>query len=210
LSFADTGVTGIRTAEKELSKEDAEVVREIWGVLASKYPERAKRGFPEEAIKPSTFQLSHSAVGGADVYLDLEQESRGTIRLLDLLRLVFNALDSGSVLIADELDAGLHTLLSRRVIELFSRSSSNPKGAQLLATTHDTNLLCVDVVRRDQIWFTEKDREGRTHVFPLTDIATRNTDNLEKGYLQGRFGAIPFIGNFDRLFSEFDKVEVGT
>ena len=75
---------------------------------------------------------------------------------------------------------------------LFCSPETNPKGAQLVATVHDTNLMGWSGLRRDQIWFTEKDEDGATLLFPLTDIRTRRSDNLEKGYLQGRYGAVPF------------------
>ena len=110
------------------------------------------------------------------------------------------ALRHGKVLVIDELDASLHTLLASRLIELFGNPKLNPKGAQLLATTHDTHLLCSPAIRRDQIWFAEKSREGATSIYPLTDIRTRAEDNLERGYLQGRFGAIPFLGSVEELF----------
>jgi AAA15 family ATPase/GTPase len=119
-----------------------------------------------------------------------------------LLRAVFEALDKGSVLFIDELDASLHTQVGNAVLALFSDKALNAKGAQLLATTHDTNLMTLRTLRRDQIWFTEKDSFGATHLFPLSDIRTRNTDNIEKGYLQGRYGAIPFGGNVDELLSQ--------
>jgi len=80
------------------------------------------------------------------------------------------------------------------VIALFSSPATNPRGAQLIATTHDTNLLRSAHLRRDQVWLTEKDPEGATHLYPLTDFRTRKEDNLERGYLQGRYGAIPFAG----------------
>ena len=75
----------------------------------------------------------------------------------------------------------------------------NPRGAQIIFTTHDTNILDRASLRRDQIWFTEKDAEGGTHLYPLTDFKPRKNENLERGYLQGRYGAVPFIGSPDFL-----------
>ncbi len=90
----------------------------------------------------------------------------------------------------------MHTRASEIILSLFNDKATNPKGAQLIVTTHDTNLLNATGLRRDQVWFTEKDHGGATHLYPLTDFETRKGDNLEKGYLQGRFGAIPFAGSF--------------
>jgi AAA15 family ATPase/GTPase len=114
--------------------------------------------------------------------------------LLALLNHVFQALDTGSVLVVDEPDESLHTKACEAILTLFSTPDTNPKGAQLIATTHDTNLLGSPLLRRDQVWFTEKDPEGATHLYPLTDIRTRRGDNIEKGCLQGRYGAIAFSG----------------
>ena len=139
----------------------------------------------------------HSARNGDIEIFDINDESTGTVRLLFILGPIFNALDSGSIVIIDEIDSSLHTLACEQIIALFQSPKTNPKGAQLIATTHDTNLLNPDLLRRDQIWFTEKDGEGASHLYPLTDIHTRKGDNIEKGYLQGRFGAVPFAGSVD-------------
>ncbi len=98
-------------------------------------------------------------------------------------------------MIVDELDESLHTAACEALLALFMSPKTNPKGAQLIATTHDTNLLRCPSLRRDQVWFTEKDTEGVTHLYPLTDFHTRKGDNLERGYLQGRYGAVPFSGS---------------
>ncbi len=124
--------------------------------------------------------------------LELDRESAGTRRLLILLDFAFRELDEGVPLLVDELDASLHTHACEAVLRLFCSPRSNPKGAQLLATTHNTNLMSLSALRRDQLWFTQKDAYGATKLYPLTDIRTRKSDNLEKGYLQGRYGAVPF------------------
>ncbi len=98
-------------------------------------------------------------------------------------------------MLVDELDRSLHPILARGLIELFNSKQSNPKGAQLIFNTHDTNLLSGGLLRRDQIWFTEKDRKGASHLYPLTDFKPRKGENLENGYLQGRYGAIPFLNS---------------
>lgn len=119
-----------------------------------------------------------------------------------LIGSIFKAVDAGSLIVVDELDASLHTQVCEAVVSLFSNPEINKRGAQLLATTHDTNLMCSPILRRDQIWFTEKDQIGATHLFSLSDLQTRKTDNIEKGYLQGKFGAIPFSGSIAELFSD--------
>ena len=144
-----------------------------------------------EEKKRLKLELSHRGGGGDNVYLDIDRESAGTRRLLFMLGPIFRALDEGTLIVIDELDASLHTRACEAILELFGSQKTNPHGAQLVVTTHDTNLLHSPLVRRDQIWFVELNKKGATRVFPLTDIRTRKDDNIEKGYLQGRYGAIP-------------------
>ena len=165
--------------------EDKDKDKELWDQIS----EIEKDG------KRVNIQLAHIGVDGMPIYFDLDRESAGTRRLLILLSEVFGALDDGTLLVVDELDASLHTLACEAVLSLFSSPSTNPKGAQLIATTHDTNLLSSSTLRRDQVWFTEQDADGATVVYPLSDIRSRKGDNIEKGYLQGRYGAIPFVGS---------------
>jgi AAA15 family ATPase/GTPase len=89
----------------------------------------------------------------------------------------------------------MHPLLALEVVRLFNDPKLNPRGAQIIFTTHDTNILDKASLRRDQIWFTEKDAQGGTHLYPLTDFKPRKNENLARGYLQGRYGAVPFIGS---------------
>lgn len=124
---------------------------------------------------------------------DLQDESDGTQRLYALAAPVLDVLKHGRLLIVDELDSSLHTLLVRRLVRLFHQPEYNPSGAQLLFTTHDTSLLDRGLFRRDQIWFTEKDQDQTTRVYPLSDFSPRETEAWERGYLNGRYGAVPFF-----------------
>lgn len=128
-------------------------------------------------------------------------ESEGTNKLIDLSGPIFDTLKLGKTLIIDELDAKLHPLITMRIVELFNSPESNPNNAQLIFATHDTNLLGEQLFRRDQIWFTEKDEQEQTDLYSLYDFQlpdgtkVRNDSNLEKNYIRGRYGAIPFITN---------------
>ncbi|MCT4319300.1 AAA family ATPase [Elizabethkingia anophelis] len=128
-------------------------------------------------------------------------ESQGTNKIIDLSGPIFDTLSLGKVLIIDELDAKLHPLITTRIVELFNSPESNPNNAQLIFATHDTNLLGEELFRRDQIWFTEKDEYEQTDLYSLYDFnlpdgsKVRNDSNLEKNYIRGRYGAIPFITN---------------
>lgn len=135
-----------------------------------------------------------------DSWLEFDEESDGTKTLFRMAPSVFRALDAGGILLVDELEANLHPLIGLGILRLFNCPKSNPKNAQILFTTHDTNLLGTTLgdppLRRDQIWFTEKNKEGASILYPLTDYKPRKAENLERGYLQGRYGAIPFLGDF--------------
>jgi len=97
----------------------------------------------------------------------------------------------------------LHPLLALELVRMFNDHKSNPRGAQLIFNTHDTNLLDQSLLRRDQIWFTEKDTGGATRLYPLSDFKPRQNENLKRGYLQGRYGAIPFLEH-ERLSQDKD------
>lgn len=133
--------------------------------------------------------------GNASSYtLNMTEESDGTNSYFKLIGIVKKALDQGTLLIADEMDAHLHPLLTKHLVSLFNSAEFNPNGAQLIFTSHNTNLLDLDVLRRDQIWFTEKDEQtAATDLFSLYDFSIRKDAKVEKGYLIGRYGAIPFI-----------------
>jgi len=129
--------------------------------------------------------------------MPFDQESEGTKTLFSLAGPILVALHGGGVLVVDELDRSLHTQLAKRIVTMFNDPATNPNNAQLVFNTHDTNLLDTDVLRRDQIWFTEKGSDGATRLFPLTDFRARKYENLERGYLQGRYGAVPSISTPD-------------
>ena len=126
--------------------------------------------------------------------LNMAEESDGTNSYFKLIGVVKKVLDKGTLLVADEMDAHLHPLLTKHLVSLFNSVEFNPNGAQLIFTSHNTNLLDLDVLRRDQIWFTEKDEQtAATDLFSLYDFSIRKDAKVEKGYLIGRYGAIPFI-----------------
>ncbi len=141
-------------------------------------------------------QLRHEGAG--DRWLGIEDESEGTRTLFVMAPAVFEALHDGAPLLVDELERSLHPSVGRKLVQLFNDPNTNPRNAQLIFTTHDTNLLAPfdgeSALRRDQVWLTEKDSEGATTLYPLTDFKPRKGENLERGYLQGRYGAIPFLG----------------
>ncbi len=180
LRTSDVGIVNLRVSKSDSSESDELGPR-------SRIPRRIR------------FQLKHQNSCG-DAWLPLEEESRGTQTLFRMALPVLSTLRTGGTLVVDELEASLHPLLAMQIVRQFNDPMSNPMNAQLVCTTHDTSLLGTTLgeppLRRDQVWLTEKDGDGATVLYPLTDYQPRKVENLERGYLQGRYGAIPFLGDF--------------
>ncbi len=130
------------------------------------------------------------------------QESDGTKKLFGLLGPILDTLKNGTVLVIDEIDARLHTLIVRFILQMFNSNDKNPLNAQLLVNVHDTNLLKIKYLRRDQIWFTEKDKFGKTDLYSLVEYNVRNDASLEKDYLLGKYGSIPFIDDLQFVYNK--------
>lgn len=131
-------------------------------------------------------------------YFELNEESDGTQKFFSLLGPIINVLMNGDVLFIDELEASLHPHLAKFLVNLFHSPVQNKNNAQLIFTTHDTNIL--NLIRRDQVWFTEKNpQDGSTDLYSLLEFNPRKDQNIEKGYLAGRYGAVPFLGGGDIL-----------
>ncbi len=190
LESINTGVIGYQKKAIELS-EDFQVHRRELNAVLQKITGQTIETELDDKEKMVEIELARRGRDGSKVHFDLDLESAGTRRLLIILGQVFKAVDKGLPIIIDELDASLHTYASEAILRLFCSPSVNKIGAQLIATTHDTNLMKGSILRRDQLWFADKNSEGATEIFPLTDFRTRKGDNFELGYLQGRFGAVP-------------------
>jgi len=193
LSLTDTGVSDIKIDEIKIPEKEREGFKEVIQVL-SKFMGSNELEEPPETR--NSISLGHLSRDGVVRYLDFGDESLGTRYLLALLPPMIEALQQGGSLILDEITTSLHTLLANKLVSLFNDPSINKNGAQLVFTTHDTNLLAPGILRRDAILFAEKGRDGASIYFPLTEIKTKNTDNIERGYIQGRFGAIPYIDQY--------------
>jgi AAA15 family ATPase/GTPase len=126
---------------------------------------------------------------------DFEDESTGTQQFLSLLGSWYDLIKNGALIIIDELDRSLHPLLSRELLKMANDPGINKNGGQLIFTTHDTTLLDPTLLRRDQIYLTEKNPEGESRLYSLAEYSPRKDEALQKGYLAGRYGAIPFIGD---------------
>ena len=134
----------------------------------------------------------------AEIEFDLGFESDGTLRMLDLIPALVIMSATDAVFVFDELDRSLHPNLSKRIIEQFLALHPE-RNSQIIATTHETYLLDLNILRRDEIWFTEKDKKRATRLYSLEEFAPRYDKDIQKGYLVGRFGSIPFLGRMKHL-----------
>ncbi len=172
-------------------------------VVTTKIPGRAmrfdiptgKRDFRDHVFEQTELRFHHITPHGQAIFT-LADESSGTRNLLALAGPVLDILRKGQILVIDELDTSLHPLLVRRLVRLFHEPSINTGNAQLIFTTHDASLLdAPDLLRRDQIWLVEKDADQASRLVGLSEFSPRKNEALERGYLMGRYGGIPFLND---------------
>ena len=201
LNFADLGILGVEVEKKEINMND--LPEDLKELLKNKIGKQSVIS----AVQDVKVKMLHRKYDENKEVVSVErfdlstQESEGTKKLYSILGPILDTLKSGKVLVIDELDSSLHPILTRYLIELFNSNESNPLNAQLIFNTHDTNLLSNKIFRRDQIWFAEKDRYGETHLYPLIDYIHNNEPVRQdaiyaKNYLKGKYGAIPYLGQF--------------
>lgn len=151
-----------------------------------------------------TIQASHRCGTNQVGRLNLNDESDGTRRLLQLIPALHMAKSDSSVFFVDEIDRSMHPILIWKFIQSFVQSCHS-RSSQIIVTTHESNLLDLDLVRRDEVWFVEKDQSLASHMYSLMDFKVRKDLEVRKHYLQGRFGAVPFLGNINRLIGVASK-----
>ncbi len=149
-------------------------------------------------IKFNRLLTLHIDSGNNKILFDVGDESDGTQRLFDIIPALFALTVEEKVVLIDELDRSLHPILSKKVIELFLENSSG-LASQLVVTTHESSLLDLKLIRRDEIWFVEKNENGESKLFSLEEFRPRHDKEIRKGYLQGRFGGIPVVGDVEKL-----------
>ncbi|OYD97322.1 abortive infection protein [Nostoc sp. 'Peltigera membranacea cyanobiont' 213] len=196
LKKLDLGFSDLKIEESEITADS----------LPKELPDELKNLILKNGEgKLSSVQTTHQKFDGKGNLVSIEvfdldeQESEGTKKVFSLAGPLVDTLKNGQLLIIDEFDARIHPLISRAIVELFNSNETNPNNAQLIFMTHDTNLLNKKLFRRDQIWFTEKNRYGATDLYSLAEYNISNDASFESDYIQGRYGAIPYIGNLNHL-----------
>ena len=172
---------------------------DVPGEFLTAIPEFITKTLPD---KPKAYQVLFKHKN-SDNYLSIDEESLCTQMIFAFIPFLADSLKNKKVLIIDELDKSLHSFLVQYIVEIFNDAEINKNGSQLIFNTHDTNLLDLNILRRDQIWFTEKNSEtGESDLYSLSDFSVRKQENVEKGYMLGRYGAVPFIKNDFNLWEE--------
>jgi AAA15 family ATPase/GTPase len=203
LTEIGTGITDHQQVANARSDEQIRTMRAmmeaIWSESDVKPTDDERKSFFEDFGKDVKIEFAHKSEDGDDVFFEASRESAGTRRLIPLLQDVMIALDQGNICVIDEIDASLHTQVCDAIIALFTNPATNANGAQIIATTHDTNLLNATNLRRDELWLVEKSPGGASEIYSLADVKIRDTENFERGYLHGRYGAVPFVGSAANL-----------
>ena len=213
LKRASTGVDHLQVEQKEISEEQlrsilpekqvSEVIKdleenEFVTITLDEGSELLIERTEEHHFYQITIQAAHQRGDGKAVSFNLSEESDGTRRLLHLTPALHALQNKDVVFVIDEIDRSMHPMLVWKFMEFFLMGC-NQAGRQVIVTTHESNLLDLELLRRDEIWFVEKDPNGASSLYPLTDFKVRQDLEIRKHYLQGRFGAVPFLGNLDRL-----------
>jgi hypothetical protein len=190
---ADIGISEIEVAEEEQPEQSKKIHAAFVRALKEVDPEAATNMSEATSLSRHNIKIVHSVADGKSFPLDFEEESDGTKTYFNMLGPILDVLKDGTLVLVDELEASLHPNLARQIVRIFNDPALNPNGAQLIFATHDTNLLDLNLLRRDQIWLTEKNQNGATVLVPLSDFKVRKDQNIASAYLHGRFGAIPFL-----------------
>ena len=188
LRTADFAIADVHVSEEDMAATP----------LPPELPDQLRELLESESTdrKKVRLKTSHETSDGQIVELDFADESDGTRKMFSFAGPWLDALEHGRILVIDELNGSLHPLLVKYLIALFHNPAINTQGAQLIFTTHETAMLDQAIFRRDQIWFCERDSVQSTVLFPLTDFTPRKgVDNLERAYLSGRYGALPFVSD---------------
>lgn len=193
LQHADLGILSAKASEHAFQEAD----------LPNDMPDELIKQFIDK--KHIKISLGHRGAAGREYSLEWEDESSGTQKFFALTGPWLDILENGYIAGLDEIESSMHPLMVHALLRLVFNESTNPKGAQLVFTTHNPLLLDTGLIRRDQVWFADKDDEGATYLYPLTDYKPRKKESLVRGYMAGRYGAVPFIP--EGLMSEVESTQ---
>lgn len=209
LKAADLGIQDIKLEKVDINNLPKDLPKELRDRIIKEINDEKKEVFSDILTSHKKFDSNKKAIDNVNLSLD-DDESSGTRKFFALTGPILDVIENGYSLIVDELDSKLHPNLVCKIVSLFNSKELNKKNAQLIFNTHDTNLLSSGLFRRDQIWFTDKNKYGEAKLFSLADFKSdevRKSESFEENYIKGKYGAVPFLGFFDNLNNILPKYE---
>lgn len=201
LKAADLGIQDIKLQKLDIDSLPKGMPKYLRDKIIREVSEEKKEFVSDVLTTHKKYNIDKKAIDNVIFSLD-NDESSGTSKFFALTGPILDVLENGYTLVVDELDSKLHPNLVCKIASLFNSKELNKKNAQLIFNTHDTNLLSSGLFRRDQIWFTNKDKYGEAKLYSLADFKSdevRKTEPFEDNYIMGKYGAVPFLGFFDNL-----------
>lgn len=201
LKAADLGIQDIQLELLDINKLPKDIPKDLRDKLIKESLDEKTTFVSDVLAAHKKYDHNRKFIEYVDFSLN-DEESSGTKKFFALTGPILDVIENGYTLVVDELDSKLHPNLVCKIVSLFNCEKLNPKNAQLIFNTHDTNLLSSGLFRRDQIWFTEKDKFGETRLYSLADFKSgevRKTEAFEDNYVRGKYGAVPYLGFFDNL-----------
>jgi uncharacterized protein len=211
--FLKTFKTGVQAVETIAQEIDPKLPTKIHNTILNDFAEKDVKGITIQ-ISGKTFNFSKNQDGEIKMYklntkramknsaemidFEIEEESDGTRRIMDFVPALVGLAKTEKTYVIDEIDRSLHPELTQKILETFFSNTSGIES-QLIVTTHESSLLDLSLLRRDEIWFVEKDNNGASQIYSLEQFKPRHDSEVRKAYLQGRFGAIPFVSNVNDL-----------
>ena len=201
LKAADLGIQDIKMQRLDVDSLPKDLPKELRDKIVREIKEDNAEFFSDVSTTHKKYDKNKHAVSLEFFSLE-NDESSGTRKFFALTGPILDVIENGYTLVVDELDSKLHPNLVCKIVSLFNSKEFNKKNAQFIFNTHDTNLLSSGLFRRDQIWFTNKDKYGEAKLYSLADFKSdevRKTEPFEENYIRGKYGAVPFLGFFDNL-----------
>ena len=209
LKAADFGIQDIKLQKLDIDSLPKPMPNELKNKIIKEVNEERKEYISDVLTIHKKYDSYQKAIGYVHFSMD-NDESSGTKKFFALTGPILDVLENGYTLIIDELDSKLHPNLVCEIVTLFNSSDINKNNAQLIFNTHDTNLLSSELFRRDQTWFTSKDKYGAAKLYSLADFKSdevRKSEPFEDNYIKGKYGAVPFLGYFETLKSLLSQNE---
>ncbi len=209
LKAADFGIQDIKLQKVDIDKLPKGMSNDMREAILRKIKEENASFVADVLMIHKKYDSNKQIVDHVEFSID-EDESSGTRKFFALIGPILDVIENGYTLVVDELDSKLHPNLVCKIVALFNSKEFNTKNAQLIFNTHDTNLLSSGLFRRDQIWFTNKDRYGEAKLYSLADFKSnevKKNEPFEDNYIRGKYGAIPYLGFFDNLKFNWSEYE---